>query len=210
MQPVCKLKYGGVVIARISMTMIFFLTSFLPVMITCEHVLANEAIPFTERGSIKYITVQINGVTLQLVFDTGASSLVLNSTALQSLGITEFSTARKLQSHTAGGIVDGYVLTINSIIVGSIQKYNYDVAYVPSSTENLLGSSFFSNYNYYIDEDYKVIRLIPKGSFIFDNPWQPPPPAERQETGSGLIEVEMDGNKYIYGQGWRDSEGREK
>jgi hypothetical protein len=94
--------------------------------------------------------------------------------------------------------------------IHTIQRYNFDVAYVPSSTENLLGSSFFANYNYYIDEDYKVIRLIPKGSFIFDNPWQPPPPAERQETGSGLIEVEMDGNKYIYGQGWRDSEGREK
>ena len=45
-----RLKYGGVVIARISMTMIFFLTSFLPVMITCEHVLANEAIPFTEQA----------------------------------------------------------------------------------------------------------------------------------------------------------------
>ena len=190
--------------------MIFFLASLLPALITCEHVLANEAIPFTERGSLKFITVQINGVPLQLVFDTGANSLVLNSTALQNLGITEFSTARKLQSHTAGGIVDGYVLTINSVAVGSIQRYNYDVAYVPSSTENLLGSSFFANFNYYIDEDYKVIRLIPKGSFIFDDPLQPPPPVERQRTGSGRIEVEMDGNKYIYGQGWKDSEGREK
>ena len=72
-----RLKYGGVVIARISMIMILLIASLLPVMITCEHVLANEAIPFTERGSIKYITIQINGLPLQLVFDTGASSLVL-------------------------------------------------------------------------------------------------------------------------------------
>ena len=45
-----RLKYGGVVIARISMTMILLLASLLPVMITCEHVLANEAIPFTEQA----------------------------------------------------------------------------------------------------------------------------------------------------------------
>jgi clan AA aspartic protease (TIGR02281 family) len=199
------------VIARISMTVFFFIIILFPALITCENVLADEAIPFTERGSLKYVTVQVNGVPLQLVFDTGSSSLVLNSAALQSLGIVvEFGATRKLQARTAGGIVDGYVLTINSVTVGSIQKSNYDVAYVPSSTENLLGSSFFSNYNYYIDEDYKVIRLIPKGSFIFDNPLQPLSPVERQSNGSGRIEVEMDGNKYIYGQGWKGGKGQEK
>ncbi|MGO9380134.1 MAG: TIGR02281 family clan AA aspartic protease [Dissulfurispiraceae bacterium] len=197
-------------IRRIIITVLFPLVSFLFALIISENVLANEAIPFTERGSLKYITVQINGVPLELIFDTGANSLVLNTAAMQSLGIMEFSASRKLQSHTAGGIVDGYVLTLNSIMLGSIQKYNYDVAYVPSSSENLLGSSFFINYNYYIDEDYKVIRLIPKGSFVFDSPWQPSPPVERQRTGSGRIEVEMDGKKYIYGEGWQDNEEQEQ
>jgi hypothetical protein len=38
------------------MTMILLLAFLLLVMITCgEHVLANEAIPFTELGSIKYL-----------------------------------------------------------------------------------------------------------------------------------------------------------
>ncbi len=197
-------------ITRISMTVFLFLiASSLSVFIIGENVLADEAIPFTERGSLKYITVQINGVPMELLFDTGANSIVLNDTALRSLGIMEFSATRKLQSNTAGGIAEGYVLTLNSIKVGSILRQNYDVGYIPSSTENLLGSSFFANYNYYIDEDYKVIRLIPKGSFVFDSPWQPPPPVERQRTGSGRIEVEMDGKKFIYGQGWLDSEGSE-
>jgi len=197
-------------IARISMTVFLFLSSLLSVLIAGENVLADEAIPFAQRGSLKYITVQINGVPLELVFDTGSNSIVLNAAALQSLGIMEFSTARKLQVRTAGGIAEGYVLTINSITVGSILRQNYDIAYVPSSTENLFGSSFFANYNYYIDEDYKVIRLIPKGSFVFNSPSQPPPPIDLQRIGSGSIEVEMDGKKYIYGQGWLDSEGPEK
>ncbi len=187
------------------MTVLFFLASLLPVLIIGGNVLADEAIPFSERDGLKYIAVRINGVPVDLVFDTGANSIVLNSDALQSLGIEEFSTARKLQAHTAGGIVEGYVLTLDSIMVGSIMAYNYDVAFVPSSAKSLLGAYFFASYNYYIDEDYKVIRLIPKGSFVFDSPWLPPPPVEVQRTGSGRIEVEMDGKKFTYGQGWQDS-----
>jgi len=198
------------VIARISFTVFFFLASLLTASIIGENVLADEAIPFTERGSLKYITVQINGVPVELVFDTGANSIVLNGDALQGLGIMEFSTARKLRSHTAGGIVEGYVITLNSIMAGNIMVSNYDVAYVPSSTKNLLGASFFANYSYYIDEDYKVIRLMPKGSFVFDSPWQPPPPVEPQRTGSGRIEVEMNGKTFIYGQGWQDSKEPDK
>ena len=196
-------------IARVSLIVLLFFASLLPALITCENVMADESIPFTERGSLKYVSVQINGVPLQLVFDTGANSLVLNNAALQSLGILEFSADRKLQSHTAGGIVDGYVLRMNSVMVGTILKQNYDVAYVPTSTENLLGASFFANFNYYIDEDYKVIRLIPKGRFVFDNPVQPPTAVEPPRTGSERIEVEVDGRKYIYGQGWQDSQPKE-
>ena len=192
------------------MTAFFFLSSLLPSLIVVKNVLADEAIPFTERDGLKYVTVQINGVPVDLIFDTGANSIVLNTYALQSLGIMEFSPARKLHAHTAGGVVEGYVLTLSSVMVGSVIGYNYDVAYVPSSTRNLLGASFFSNYNYYIDEDYKVIRLIPKGSFVFDSPWKPPPPVEPERTGSGRIEVEMDGKKFIYGQGWLDSEKPDK
>jgi clan AA aspartic protease (TIGR02281 family) len=144
------------VVARISMTVFFFLASLLPALIIGEKALADEAIPFTERGHLKYITVQINGVPMELVFDTGANSIVLNGEALKSLGIMEFSIDRKLQSSTAGGIVEGYVVTLNSIMVGNITGYNYDVAYIPSSTRNLLGASFFADI-YYVDEDYKVI-----------------------------------------------------
>lgn len=170
---------------------------------------ADDALPFTERGGLKYVTVQINGVPMELVFDTGANSIVLNSAALQRLGIREPGTdregreGRRVQSHTAGGVVEGYLITLASIKAGPVQKYKYDVAYIPSSAENLLGAPFFENYSYYIDEDYKVIRLIPKGSYVFENPAAPP--ADRPRTGSGRIEVEVDGETYVYGEEWRKS-----
>ncbi len=157
-------------IAKISMTVLFFLAALLPALITVENVSADETIPFTARAGIKFVTVLINGVPIELIFDTGADNIVLNKDTLQRLGITTYSTTRKLQVQTAGCVIDGYVLTLGSIKVGNIERYNYDIAYIPSSTKNLLGSSFFTNYNYYIDEDYKVIRLIPKGRFLFENP----------------------------------------
>ncbi len=191
---------------RILKAVLLTLALLMQAMIISCPVMAEETIPFTARGSIKYVTVQINGVPLQLVFDSGANSLVLNSSALQSLGIKDFNTERKLIARTAGGTVEGYLVTVNSVVVGSIQKSNYDIAYVPSTTANLLGTAFFSGYSFYVDEDYKVIRLIPKGSFVFEDPSRPATVVDRQRNGSGRIEVEVDGKKYINGE-WQGSEG---
>ncbi|MFZ5998291.1 MAG: retropepsin-like aspartic protease family protein [Nitrospirota bacterium] len=188
--------------ARLSVDAFSLFASLLTVLFVHGNVLADEALPFTERSGLKYVTVHINGVPMELVFDTGANSVVLNSAALQRLGIMEFNASRRLNSHTAGGVVEGYIITLNSIKAGNILKRYYDVAYIPSSTENLLGAPFFENYSYFIDEDYKVIRLIPKGSFIFENPEKPV--ADRPKNGSGRIEVEIDGKKYIFGEGWEE------
>lgn len=191
---------------KISITLFLLLAVLLPALITGENVLADETIPFTQRAGIKFVTVQMNGVPIELVFDTGANSIVINNDVLQRLGITEYSTARKLNVQTAGCVIEGYILTFASVKLGNIEKNNYDISFVPSSTKNLLGASFFAGYNYYIDEDNSVIRLIPKGSYLFNNPSQTPAPADvRQKAINGRIEVEMDGKKYIYGNGWEES-----
>lgn len=175
---------------------------FLVSLLSGKVVLADEVLPFTERNGLKYVTVFLNEMPLELVFDTGANNIVLNKDALQRLGITEINEAHKVQSHTAGGVVAGYIITVNSIRAGTIQKKDHAVTYVPTSAENLLGATFFSSYSYYVDEDYKVIRLVPKGKYFFDAPDQPvvapaiAPPVTA--PGSGHIEVEIDGEKYIY------------
>ncbi|MBI5234016.1 MAG: clan AA aspartic protease [Deltaproteobacteria bacterium] len=180
------------------------LITFVFFLMTGVSVFADDTLPFTERNHLKYVTVYLNETPLELVFDTGANNIVLNRDALQRLGISEFTESHKIQSHTAGGVVAGYIITINSIRAGNMQKKDYPVTFVPSSTENLLGANFFTGYSYYIDEDYKVIRLVPKGRYFFDNPDQPaamplPQPLPQPTApGSGRIEVEMDGEKYIY------------
>lgn len=175
---------------------------FLISLVISGPVSADEAVPFHEQNAIKYVTAYINGVPMELVFDTGANRVVLNSEGLLRAGLREFDDTRKYQAYTAGGVTEGYVVRVDSIRVGNIQKNDYEVSYVPSSTKNLLGASFFTGYSYFVDEDYKVIRLVPKGSYSFDTPDTPERPAvDQPRTGSGLIEVEIDGEKYIYGRG---------
>lgn len=171
------------------------------------RVLADEAVPFTVRNGLKYVTVHINDVPMELVFDTGSNKIVLNSDGLLRVGVKEFDDTRKVQSHTAGGVIESYIVKINSIRVGNIQQNNYDIVYIPSSAANLLGASFFAGYSYYIDEDYNVIRLIPKGSFYFDRVEQPA--VEQQRTGTGLIEVEIDNEKYIFERGKLRPQGQD-
>ncbi len=189
---------------RLSIASFFILIMTL---ICLSDAIAEDSIPFSERAGLKYVTVQVNNIPLEFVFDTGANHVVINTDTLQRLGIAEFDNTRKIQSNTAGGLVDGYILTMNSIQAGATIKYNYDVTYIPTSPANLLGATFFSNFNCYIDEDKGVIRLIPKGGTNLNNMPQPSPPPdslERQRTGSERIEVEMDGKKYIYGKGWEE------
>lgn len=169
---------------------------------------ADEAVPFHEQNGIKYVTVYINGVPMELVFDTGANRVVLNSEGLLRAGLKEFDDSRKYRAYTAGGVAEAYAVRIDSIRVGNVKKDDYEVSYVPSSTRNLLGASFFTGYSYFVDEDYKVIRLIPKGSYSFDAPDTLQQPAVDQHgRGSGRIEVEIDGEKYIYGPGGLKREG---
>jgi clan AA aspartic protease (TIGR02281 family) len=168
-------------------------------LVNSDSVLADEAVPFTERDGLKYVTVYINEVPMELVFDTGSNHVALNSAGLLRIGIKEFDNARRGQSHTAGGVIESYIIKLNSIRVGNILQNDYDIVYIPSATANLLGASFFSNYSYFVDEDYKVIRLVPKGSYYFDRLQQPV--ADQQRTGSGRIEVEIGDEKYIFERG---------
>jgi clan AA aspartic protease (TIGR02281 family) len=168
-------------------------------LLNCGSVPADEAVPFTERHGLKYVTVYMNEVPMEMVFDTGSNSVALNSEGLQRIGIKEFDDTRKVQSHTAGGVTESYLVRLTSIRVGTIRHNEYDIVYIPSSTANLLGASFFGGYSYFIDEDRSVIRLIPKGSFSFDRLEQPA--ADRERSGSGRIEVEIGDEKYIFDRG---------
>jgi clan AA aspartic protease (TIGR02281 family) len=111
--------------------------------------------------NVKFVTIEINGIPVEVQLDTGASFVAFDSETVKKLGITEFK--QKVSLSSANGMVEGYLFTIPSIRLGTMEAINVVCAYVPSTTTNLLGGSFLSNFNYSVNEDEHTITLTRKG-----------------------------------------------
>ena len=126
---------------------------------------ANEAtVSYYEKPSvgsgIKFITADLNGVPVEMLFDTGASTIVVNKETFDKLSIS--GPLKQVTAHTAGGNADNYTFELSSVKIGSIEVSNVITAYAPTSEENLLGGSFLNKFKYLIDEKRKVIIFTPK------------------------------------------------
>lgn len=62
---------------------------------------------------------QINGTTVKLLVDTGASVVAMNSTDARQAGIN-YKTGQTISLHTANGVAQGYRVTINSLKLGGV------------------------------------------------------------------------------------------
>lgn len=129
-----------------------------------------ETIQYYEKphSKLKYITVYINNIPIEMLFDTGATDIILNANAVQALGIKEF--LRQGTASTAGGYVTQYSFMASSIRVGLIDLRNIEIWYAPTASESILGASFFSYFNYFIDEENKTITFIEKGKRLYISP----------------------------------------
>ncbi len=148
---------------------------------------------YTKKAkNIKFVSGEINGVSVEFIFDTGASDIALNAETIKRLGIKEF--AKTAQYKTAGGIVTAYRFVCSTVKIGDFEIKDVDCAYNPSASENLLGGTFLTHFNYYIDELASTITLVPK--------------SEKAELVGGELRipkgqgyVEIGGEKYQYDEG---------
>lgn len=148
---------------------------------------------YTKKAkNIKFVNGEINGISVEFIFDTGASDIALNAETIKRLGIKEFS--KTAQYKTAGGIVTAYRFVCATVKIGDFEIKDVDCAYNPSASENLLGGTFLTHFNYYIDELASTITLVPKSekAELIDGELRIP-------KGHGYIEI--DGKKYQYDEG---------
>lgn len=68
----------------------------------------------------------INGVSLKYLVDTGATSVSMNSADAKYAKI-DFEKGEKIRVSTANGIAPAYLLTVNTIKIGTIVLHNVDV-----------------------------------------------------------------------------------
>lgn len=114
------------------------------------------------NGHGQYLTPgSINGRSVQFLVDTGATSVAMSSQMARMLGI-DFAAAQKGQTGTAGGIVNSYHLTLESVKVGEIEVRNVRASIIEGlyPVHVLLGMTYLSQVE--IKEDAGLLTLTKK------------------------------------------------
>ena len=89
---------------------------------------------------------QINGKSVDLIVDTGASSVAMSASYAKRIGL-DYSGGRKVGISTANGMTQGWVVTLSSVRVGDVEVSNVEgVVSEGSMPFVLLGNSFLNRF----------------------------------------------------------------
>ena len=123
------------------------------------------SIQLKPHGQHHLVTVLINGtVSLDLLLDTGATSVALSRSAL-----AHFHAELKQKDiliHTANGQSSADVLEVASFNVGGVELTDFEITsldnYPSQQSSGLLGQSFLSLFDWKLDQDAHILYLAPK------------------------------------------------
>ncbi len=101
-------------------------------------------------GSFK-LNVTVNDVKIKMVFDTGASAVVLSHDDAKSIGIDVDNLRYNIRVQTANGISQASSMSINNIRIGNIERSNIKafIAKENALETSLLGMSFLQTLSGY-------------------------------------------------------------
>lgn len=125
-------------------------------------------IPFTQEGGQMVVEALLNqGVSVNLILDTGASMVVISNRVAQKLGIDTSALKTDLKMLLADGKVGTAKHAIlDKVSVNGIEAADVDVAIMgpeiamPSAAKDgLLGMTFLKNFNFKIDQANKRLVL---------------------------------------------------
>ncbi|CAM3708481.1 retropepsin-like aspartic protease family protein [Parendozoicomonas haliclonae] len=102
---------------------------------------------------------KINGRSVRMVLDTGASDISINESEARRLGISYLQGTPAIYN-TANGQVSGYQITLASVSVREITLYNVKASVIPGNHPILLGMSFLRDVN--MREESNILTLIPQ------------------------------------------------
>jgi len=104
-------------------------------------------------GGHFFTTGTINGKSVQLLVDTGATYVSMGAAQARELGV-DFSKGQRGTASTANGVVTVYRVKLASVRVGDVQLYDVDglVGEQPMAAI-LLGNSFLSRFQMKRDND---------------------------------------------------------
>ncbi|MFZ6770670.1 retropepsin-like aspartic protease family protein [Undibacterium sp. Di26W] len=86
----------------------------------------------------------INGVSVSMLVDTGASLIALPASEAVRMGL-KYKEGRLGRANTAGGVVDTYLVKIDTIKVGDVELHQVEASVIENGlTMPLLGMSFLN------------------------------------------------------------------
>jgi aspartyl protease family protein len=117
-----------------------------------DEVSGQQAVRIRRQPNGHFVArAQVNGATMTLLVDTGASSVVLKASDARSAGININRLNYSIPVRTANGLAYAAATQISSITVGSIRMHNIDVlvAKPGALNESLLGMNFLTRLRSY-------------------------------------------------------------
>ncbi len=100
---------------------------------------------------------QINGRAVQLVVDTGATSVSIGVDDAQRIGLN-YKAGQEIKLSTANGIAQGWRVKLNSMRVGDVDVYDVDAVVTAGSMPYvLLGNSFLTRFQMTRNNDQLVL-----------------------------------------------------
>lgn len=127
-----------------------------------------KRIPLARLGTSLLIDTAINGRSLPLLLDTGASITALSNTVISQLGLP--ATGKRIQITTANGQRNALLYFVDTIELGDLRLSNVEIAGIEldstSSFVGLLGTDALSalnrDFNYVIDQRQSALILNPR------------------------------------------------
>lgn len=125
------------------------------------------SIPFIEQGGVKFLDVTINGIGLQMIFDTGCSGALISVAEARYLyekgRITDADIKGITQAQIAdGSIVENMVINLKEVVVGGkVLCPDVEVTVSPNTNAPLLlGGEIINRFAAYsVDNNNKVINF---------------------------------------------------
>ncbi len=110
------------------------------------------------EGGHYFTMARINGRSIKMMVDTGATHIAFSSDTAKKLGIN-YKEGVKGRSSTAGGIVNSYRLKLDHIQIGGIKRYGVLAGIIEGSFPSipLLGMSFLNQVK--INEEQGMLIL---------------------------------------------------
>lgn len=100
---------------------------------------------------------QINGRAVQLVVDTGATSVSIGVDDAQRIGLN-YKAGQEVRLSTANGIAQGWRIKLNSMRVGDVDVYDVDAVVTAGSMPYvLLGNSFLTRFQMTRNNDQLIL-----------------------------------------------------